>query len=105
MTSGAESEDGRVQRRRWAEEERRRIVAESFERGASVSAVARRYDLNTNPLFTWRRRYGADVRASDDRAAFVPAVITTDASAQASAPAVAMPMAAEWRSSCPAAVD
>lgn len=93
MTSGAESADGRVQRRRWAEEERRRIVAESFERGASVSVVARRYDLNTNLLFTWRRRYGADVRASDDRAAFVPAVITTDASARASAPAVAMPMA------------
>ena len=30
------------------EDEKRRIVAETYERGASVSAVARRHDLNAN---------------------------------------------------------
>ena len=44
------------QRRFWSAEEKRRIVAESFTPGASVSKVARRYGLNGNILFTWRRR-------------------------------------------------
>jgi transposase len=94
MTARSESEDGKVQRRRWAEEERRRIVAESFERGASVSVVARRHDINTNLLFTWRRRYGTGVSGSGDPGAFVPAVITNDALPQAPAPAqaAAVPM-------------
>jgi transposase len=30
-------------------------VAASFEPGASVSVVARRYDVNTNQLFSWRK--------------------------------------------------
>ena len=55
---GAEQSQGREdrrERRRWSPEDKRRIVAESFESGASVSLVARRHDLNTNTLFTWRR--------------------------------------------------
>ena len=44
-------------RRRWSEAEKRRIVAESYEPGVSVSVVARRHDLNTNQLFTWRRHF------------------------------------------------
>jgi transposase len=36
---------------------KREVVAASFEPGASVSLVARRYDVNTNQLFIWRRRY------------------------------------------------
>jgi transposase len=42
-------------RRRWSAAEKRRIVGETFEPGASVSIVARRHDLNANMLFTWRR--------------------------------------------------
>ncbi|HEX9522178.1 MAG TPA: transposase [Reyranella sp.] len=48
--------DGR--RRRWPEGMKRQIVAESLAPGMSVSVVARRYDINANQLFTWRRRYG-----------------------------------------------
>ena len=42
-------------RRRWSHEEKRRIVAQTLIPGVSVSQVARRYDVNTNLVFTWRR--------------------------------------------------
>src|SRR5260221_2379287 len=79
--------NGKVRRRKRTEEERRRIVAESFELGASVSVVARRHDVNTNLLFTWRRRYGTEAQGSGGSAGFVPAVIASDAMAQAATPA------------------
>jgi transposase len=44
------------QRRFWSAEEKRRMVAESFAPGASVSKVAQRNGLNANLLFTWRRQ-------------------------------------------------
>jgi transposase len=44
-------------RRSWPEALKREVVAASFEPGASVSLIARRYDVNTNQLFIWRRRY------------------------------------------------
>lgn len=36
---------------------KQQLVMESLEPGASVSIVARRYDLNANVVFEWRRRY------------------------------------------------
>ena len=42
-------------RRRWSEEEKRRIVGQTLVPGMSVSQVARRYDVNANLVFTWRR--------------------------------------------------
>jgi transposase len=42
-------------RRSWPEALKREIVAASLEPGASVSLVARQYDVNTNQLFSWRR--------------------------------------------------
>ena len=87
-----EAEGGR--RRYRSEEEKRRIVAESLERGASVSVVARRHDVNTNLLFTWRRRYGTGGKDGEGSTVFVPAVISKDAVPQAPAPtrSVARPM-------------
>ncbi len=52
MTSKA-----RRSRRRWSEDFKRRVVAEAAAPGASAAAVARRYDLNANLLFNWKRRY------------------------------------------------
>jgi transposase len=46
---------GRPGRRRWAAEEKRRIVEETRAPGASVSVVARRHDINANLLFKWKR--------------------------------------------------
>jgi transposase len=46
-------------RRRWPEEAKRKIVEETFKPGASVAIVARRYELNANVVFAWRRLYRA----------------------------------------------
>lgn len=43
--------------RRWPEALKRVIVTATFEPGASVSVVARQYDLNANQVFMWRRLY------------------------------------------------
>ena len=45
----------RRRRRRWTVEQKRRIVEETWACGASVSVVARRYDINANLLFKWKR--------------------------------------------------
>jgi transposase len=42
-------------RRRWAAEEKRALVEEAEQPGASVSSVARKYGVNPNQLFHWRR--------------------------------------------------
>jgi len=75
-------------RRRWSEEEKRRIVAEAEAPGASMSVVARRHDLNANLLFTWRRQFREGERgAGAGSAAFVPAVIEPAESAETAEPA------------------
>lgn len=43
--------------RTWPASLKREIVEASFAPGASVSVVARRYDMNTNQLFSWRKQY------------------------------------------------
>ena len=55
--AGRQGTDGEDRRRRtWSADQKQRIIAESFAPGASVAEVARRYGLNANMLFTWRRR-------------------------------------------------
>jgi len=46
-------------RRRWPEATKRKIVEETFAPGSSVAIVARRYELNANVVFAWRRLYRA----------------------------------------------
>jgi transposase len=67
-------ESGR-RRRHWSDEDKARIVAECEAPGSSVSMVARRHDLNTNMLFTWRRQF-RQRQCGAGEASFVPAVIT-----------------------------
>lgn len=48
---------GSGKRRTYSVDEKRRIVEETLKPGISVSVIARRHDINTNLVFTWRRRY------------------------------------------------
>lgn len=43
-------------RRRWTAAQKQRIIEETRAPGASVSVVARRYDINANLLFKWKRQ-------------------------------------------------
>jgi transposase len=55
-------------RRRWAPEEKRSILEEAEQPGNSLSAVARKYGVNPNQLFHWRKlmREGALVAVGAD---------------------------------------
>ena len=64
-------------RRRKSEEEKLRIVAESFSGPRLVSATARRYGISTSLLFTWRRACRQSTSQPSD-AGFVPAVVVPD---------------------------
>ena len=46
-----------ITRRRRSVEEKRRIVEETLEAGASVARVARRHAVNANQVFYWRKEY------------------------------------------------
>jgi transposase len=86
--SGNDADSAALRRRRrsWSLEEKRRIVDESVEDGASIAEVARRHDLNTNQLFTWRRQFGVELAAPQELAPILPVTITPDATAEYSAP-------------------
>jgi transposase len=47
---------GTTKRREYSQALKRQMVAETQVPGASVSVVARRHDVNSNQLFTWRRQ-------------------------------------------------
>lgn len=72
--------------RSWPEALKREIVAASLVPGASVSVVARRYDVNTNLVFTWRKQFG-EAPAAAPAPQLVPVVVTAEQpAAGASAP-------------------
>jgi transposase len=65
---------GPGRRRKWSDDDKARIVAETLRPGAVVADVARRWQVSSQQVFTWRRemRAGAAVRQS-----FVPIVAET----------------------------
>lgn len=88
MPDGNEDELTTVRRRRrsWTLEQKRRIVDESLEDGASLAAVARRHDLNANQLFTWRRQFGLEPGEPKRLAPMLPVTITSEIAAEDSDP-------------------
>ena len=75
---------GPGRRRRWSGDEKARIVAETLLPGASVSEVARRWQVCSQQVFGWRRAAGPDVTHVPG---FVP--IVTEAIPSTAAPRLA----------------
>lgn len=65
---------GAGRRRAWSADQKRQIVAESFESGETVSAVARRHGLTPQQLFGWRR-WAARGLPEDGVGAFTPVIV------------------------------
>lgn len=64
---------GLERRRRWTDEERRRILAEAAVPGACVADVARRHDISTARIYTWRNKLRPQIAGPQ----FVEAVVDT----------------------------
>jgi transposase-like protein len=82
VSTKAIMDTSREQRRnkRWPEALKREIVAATLKSGASVSVVAREYDVNANQVFGWRRRYLAEQSCVPAVAppGLVPVMITSE---------------------------
>jgi transposase len=66
----------------WPDALKREIVAASLEPGASVSVVARRYEVNANQVFGWRKQYrdGSLAAAAPIAPMLVPVTVTSESS-------------------------
>src|SRR3974377_975964 len=64
---------GVERRRRWGHEDKLRIVRESLAPNAIVTAVARRHEVSTSLVYTWRRQALAGLLQG-----FVPVQITSN---------------------------
>ena len=64
-------------RRSWPEAIKREIVAASLVPGASVSVLARQYDVNANQVFAWRKLYGGTAGVPPGLR-MVPVTVTPD---------------------------
>ncbi|MGI9423773.1 MAG: IS66-like element accessory protein TnpA [Hyphomicrobiaceae bacterium] len=77
--------------KRWPESLKREIVAATLVPGASVSVVARRYDVNANQVSGWRRLYRDESKTpqpSPSTPRIVPVSITTELESEAASPPV-----------------
>ncbi len=76
---------GPDRRRRWSVEEKAQIVAETLAPGARVADVARRWQLCSQQIFTWRRQARCDrmTGGPDPAASVVPSFVPIIAEAAA----------------------
>ena len=72
-------------RRRWTDEEKAWIVAESLDPATTVSAVARRHGLHVSQLFTWRQQLqrSASAATASGGSGFVPVLVAEDSAVPA----------------------
>ena len=65
-------------RRRWSDEEKRRILAEALSAPRNVSATARRHALSPGQLFTWCRLAREGKLAGNGDIGFAPVLIAPE---------------------------
>ena len=88
-----------IRDRRWAADEKARIVAETLTPGARVSEVARRWQVCPQQVFAWRHAARLDATTpphettSPAAVAFVPIVTETAPPEASTAPAIEVKLA------------
>ncbi len=92
LSAGSSEEGGGRRRRFWSSDEKRRMVAESLKPGASVAMVARRYGVNANLLFTWRRQEAAAANGGAEPVKLVPVTVAEAEAPSASSIAAPEPI-------------
>lgn len=75
-----------VRRRQWSEEDKLRIVEESFVGHRQVSATARRHGMCRSLLTIWRRQYRNGELGASRPVSFTPVTVTTDVAASQPGP-------------------
>src|SRR5215213_4246371 len=72
-------------RRRWTDEDKARIVAESLDPATTSSVVARRHGLHASQLFVWRQQLPRSASAAQtlDGPGFVPVLLAEGSAAPA----------------------
>lgn len=98
---------GPDRRRSWSDKERREILAEAFAPGAIVAAVARRREVSTGLIYTWRRNAMRESSAPFLRALVTDAQPPTDKPTPQLTPAIVvdLPGGARVSISASACVD
>ena len=65
-------------RRRWREDEKLRIVAESYAGPRRVASTARRHGISRSLLTTWRRAWRAGFLGAREVPGFSPVIVSPD---------------------------
>ncbi|MGB8321973.1 MAG: transposase [Candidatus Acidiferrum sp.] len=71
-----------VKRQKRSLDEKRRIVEETLEVGASVARVARRHDVNANQVFYWRKKYREGQLDKTQLSKLLPVTVSDNACAK-----------------------
>jgi transposase len=78
-------------RKRRTAEEKRRMVQETFEPGASVARVAQRHAINANQLFQWRKLYREGLLGENSSLRLLPVSVSEVAVSQAAGSSSELP--------------
>lgn len=66
-------------RRRWSDDEKLRIVTESFQAPRAISSTARRHGISRSLLMTWRRAFGPEpISAQSEQSGFARVVLAAE---------------------------
>ena len=86
---------GRERRRRWSTQDKLRLVAETYEPGTAIRAVAARHGVCESLLFAWRRQMREGVlTAAPEMPVFLPVHMIDAVPMATTAPSPAMPRSA-----------
>src|SRR4051794_26035230 len=73
-------------RRRWSDDEKLRIVSESFEEPRAISSTARRHGISRSLLMTWRRAFGPEpISPQSEQSGFARVILAAEAEPAVSA--------------------